>query len=236
MVSRPLEILRRAVEKTGNGDFSHRVSGGYCTEFQSLSESFNQMAEKLDRKTKAEWMHKASLEEANNKLQHMVVTDELTRVHSRKYLFSRLGEEIASAERTGNKLSVIFFDVDGFKQINDRHGHRTGDQVLVQVVSKISTMLRPYDIMARYGGDEFVILVPGTNQVQARDAAERIREHVSNSILEVDGNRLKITLSMGIATLDRLPSESPEKAADRLLSAADERLYQAKRQGRNCVV
>lgn len=72
--------------------------------------------------------------------------------------------------------------------------------------------------------------------MQARDAAERIREHVSNSILEVDGNRLKITLSMGIATLDRLPSESPEKAADRLLSAADERLYQAKRQGRNCVV
>lgn len=162
-VARPLEILRRAVEKTGNGDFSHRVSAGYCTELQSLSESFNQMAEKLDRKTKAEWMHKASLEEANNTLQHMVVTDELTRVHSRKYLFSRLGEEIASAERTGNKLSVIFFDVDGFKQINDRHGHRTGDQVLVQVVSKISTMLRPYDIMARYGGDEFVILVPGTN-------------------------------------------------------------------------
>lgn len=116
--------------------------------------------------------------------------------------------------------------------VRDRHWGAFHVGISIEQIN----MLRPYDILARYGGDEFVILIPGTSQVQAREAAERIREYVSNSVLEVDGKRLKITLSMGIATLDRLPSESPEKAADRLLSAADERLYQAKHRGRNCVV
>ncbi|RJX19202.1 MAG: GGDEF domain-containing protein [Desulforudis sp.] len=235
-VVRPIEILRRAVEKTGNGDFSHRVSIGYCTELQSLSKSFNQMAEKLDHKTKTEWMQKAALKEANTKLQQMVVTDELTSVHSRKYLFVRLIEEIAAAQRTGNKLSVIFFDIDGFKHINDRYGHRAGDMILVHVVNRIRALLRPYDVLARYGGDEFVILIPGTTQAQVREAAERIREQVSGSVFEVEGNRLKVTLSIGTTTLDRFDDESPEKTADRLLSEADERLYQAKRRGRNCVV
>ncbi len=235
-VARSVELLRRAMEKAGDGDFSRRVTLDSCAEFRSLSATFNRMLDDLDRRSKNEWMQKAAVEEANLRLREMVVADELTEARSRKYLFERLREEINVGQRTGKKLSVIFFDIDGFKRINDRYGHRAGDRFLVELIASIARQLRPYDVLARYGGDEFVILSPGTSERQARELAERVRRIAAETAVEIDGRPVRASLSMGVASIEWFEDEPAEITAEKLLVKADERAYRAKRQGGNRVV
>lgn len=161
------------------------------------------------------------------------VRDPLTRAHNRRYLVERLASEIAYANRHRSKLGLILFDLDHFKRVNDTHGHLAGDDVLREVSALVQRLIRAEDLFARFGGEEFVILVRGIEHANVGRFAERLRSKVE--MLEIAGSRdvLRVTISAGYALLDELPKE--QRTADDLLRTADERLYRSKQAGRNRV-
>lgn len=164
-------------------------------------------------------------------------TDVLTGMNNRRYLESRLGEEVAVAKRQQVPLSCLMLDVDHFKKVNDSYGHQAGDQVLREVVKRISGQIRTSDVAARYGGEEFAVLMPATRAAEAQKLAERIRTAVSATPMEVTpGQALTVTVSIGIAEIVPPRSATDLTAiGEGLLSEADVALYQAKADGRDRV-
>jgi two-component system cell cycle response regulator len=160
--------------------------------------------------------------------------DPLTRVFNRRYLDLRLVAELAGALSTSAQAAVLMADVDGLKQVNDRFGHMAGDRALSMVAARVLTAVRAEDWVARYGGDEFVIVAPGAHLVDAARLADRVRRSVEGLQLGARGESVRITLSIGAASLSEVPSSEVPAAA--LLELADQRLYRAKTSGRNCVV
>ncbi len=159
------------------------------------------------------------------------VRDGLTGVYNRRYFDERVAAEIAYAGRHDGALSVAFFDLDRFKQINDKHGHLTGDAVLRHVAVLITSLTRADDVVARYGGEELVVLGRGVSGEQAVIIAERIRLAVAGASIRWDDVVLRVTLSAGVASL----ASAREPTAAAFLGLADERLYAAKAAGRNRV-
>lgn len=161
------------------------------------------------------------------------VTDPLTGIFNRRYLDRRLRDEVLRARRYGAPLSLVFLDIDHFKRINDAHGHAAGDQILTELSTLLAGALRETDVLTRYGGEEFVLLIPHTSLEGATEIAERllrtIEDHPFN-LLRIF-TTLRITCSAGVASLAECAG-SPED----LLQMADERLYRAKTTGRNRVV
>jgi diguanylate cyclase (GGDEF)-like protein len=158
------------------------------------------------------------------------VFDRLTGLPNRRYVESLLDQAMAAARRTRRPLVLALADLDHFKQINDRHGHAAGDEVLRHAASTLSRAFRRSDVIARYGGEEFVILFPETEPAAAAERLEQLRADVARHSVPVPGAEVPITLSVGLAEFPR-DGESP---AD-LLACADQRLYAAKRAGRNRV-
>ena len=155
--------------------------------------------------------------------------DALTGLWNRKAIFEILDRELLRAERGKDPVGLIMIDVDHFKVINDTRGHAAGDSVLRIIASGIAAVVRPYDSVGRYGGEEFLIVAPGCGQTEACELAERVRSHIAGCNINVGGSQVKVSLSLGVAT---------GKAAsdvDRLLHEADAALYQAKNAGRNRV-
>jgi diguanylate cyclase (GGDEF)-like protein len=165
-------------------------------------------------------------------------TDVLTGWHNRRYLQTRLQEELARCRRERTPLTCLMIDVDHFKSINDRYGHLAGDEVLRQLAHCINGEVRSSDVSARYGGEEFVILLPNTSMDAGRLLAERIRQAVAVEAFElrsVEG-QLPITVSIGVAEHQPGSSEQDLKVAgERLIALADLALYEAKAGGRNVV-
>jgi diguanylate cyclase (GGDEF)-like protein len=169
-------------------------------------------------------------------VQKLAVTDSLTDVYNRRGFFSFGRREIERALRFGRSLSVILIDIDNFKDINDTYGHGVGDQVLRIVADRLKASVREIDILGRYGGDEFVILLPETEGPAASAAAERIRFHLAEPIAikgaapSLEGVRsfLNITASLGIANLSGHPQDLSS-----LIARADVAAYAAKQSGRN---
>jgi len=157
--------------------------------------------------------------------------DPLTGAYNRRHLDERLRAEISHAIRHGTELSVILFDIDHFKRINDEHGHAEGDAALKHVVHVGLGALRAEDVLARYGGEEFVIVLRGTLPAGAARAAERVLEALRSAPFECGGRDLHVTASAGVASLSEIPWPS---SAD-LLAKADARLYAAKAAGRDRV-
>ncbi len=158
--------------------------------------------------------------------------DPLTGAYNRRHFDDRLRAELAHATRHGTALSLIMLDVDHFKRVNDVHGHVCGDSALVHVFHVAIAALRAEDLLARYGGEEIVVLLRGSGVMGAVVAAERIRQSLERSPLSVEGRTVSLTLSAGCSAL----SECSGPAASELIGKADERLYAAKRAGRNRVV
>ncbi len=156
----------------------------------------------------------------------MVVKDGLTEIYNHKYIYERLEKEIKLARRYRKTLSVCMFDIDYFKKINDEYGHQIGDQVLKFFSNFLRTELRDTDIIGRYGGEEFVIILPETPILDAYNTAERLRVGIEGMLIE---KKIKITVSGGVAELLNEPN------ALELISKADMLLYIAKRGGRNRV-
>ncbi len=134
------------------------------------------------------------------------------------------------ADRDGQPLSVLFVDLDRFKLINDRHGHAAGDQCLRAVAGALAGALEEGDIFGRYGGEEFVVILPGRTGAAARQVGERLRAAVERQVTDWEGQPLRLTVSVGVAT--RLDGDRSPQA---LIERADKALYAAKRAGRNCV-
>lgn len=161
-----------------------------------------------------------------NRLQRQAEFDDLTAVHTRQPAQSVLRAEIKRAERHGVPVSVIIFDIDHFKAVNDEHGHPAADKVLQQMTRLVLRRLRENDLLARWGGEEFLVVLPHTAVEGAREAAEAIRGLIEQAVF-VDA--IDITVSLGVAAY--APGDTPE----RLVERADEALYAAKREGRNRV-
>ena len=167
------------------------------------------------------------LELKNISLSERVSIDNLTGIKNRYYFDERIKEEVDLAKRQKVSFSLLLFDLDHFKLVNDNFGHDVGDKVLKRVTDAVSKIIRSYDIFARWGGEEFVVLMPNTTEAEAVPAAEKIRktvEDISHPDIE------KITISIGIAIWEA------DDDVDQIFVKADKALYTAKNQGRNRVI
>jgi diguanylate cyclase (GGDEF)-like protein len=168
---------------------------------------------------------KERLEHAYATIAQQALKDSLTGLWNRRYLETRMSEEVARSERANDSLSILGVDLDGFKQVNDRHGHEAGDRVLVFVAETLLRSVRPTDVVTRLGGDEFVVLLSGMNHGDALAVAERM----VTSLHRKDEHEL-VTASVGVATAT--PKASEREAGRRLMREADAALLEAKRRGK----
>lgn len=163
----------------------------------------------------------------------MAITDQLTGLHNRRYMGRHLSTLVDGATKTDKPLSFLIMDIDHFKLVNDTHGHDIGDEVLREFSNRISANVRGIDLACRYGGEEFVVVMPDTEPDFAYTVAERLRKQVETTPFAIsrDPGNLNITISIGIAAV-----EGQSDTAETLLHRADQALYRAKREGRNRVV
>ncbi len=158
-------------------------------------------------------------------------TDEMTGLLNKRSFSPMLHKATEIAIQYSQPLSAMMIDADNLKQVNDTYGHKAGDKLILTIASTIKECLRTSDIICRYGGDEFVALLPQLPSDRAIETAERLRSAIENTSFDVDGQRITTTVSIGIATY---PDEVP--IAEELLEKADETLYESKKAGRNVVI
>ncbi len=163
----------------------------------------------------------------------MAITDQLTGLHNRRYMSRHLDTLIANAQKSARPISFLIMDIDFFKSVNDTYGHDIGDEVLRDFAGRLSANVRGIDLACRYGGEEFVVVMPDTDIAFASSIAERLRASVEATPFAISRppHKLNVTISIGIAA-----SEGPADTAEALLHRADQALYRAKREGRNRVI
>lgn len=171
----------------------------------------------------------AQLEQSLERVEQMAATDPLTGLYNRRHFGKVIDQMFAEAQRHSKDLSCVMIDLDGYKQLNDAFGHQVGDQLLVTAGKVINANMRRSDVAARYGGDEFVLLLPHADVNEAAHVADRIREQFKDASATILNRDLGVTMSIGISSLvGGLPPH-----ADLLVALADKALYRAKEQGRN---
>lgn len=164
------------------------------------------------------------------KLELMASTDKLTGAANRQAFEEYFAQSLARSVLDSTPMSVLIFDIDYFKRVNDQHGHNIGDLVIQTVSNMVKSQLRDEDLLCRWGGEEFLILLPNIDLSRSHDIAERIRASIEARVIRVNGNEIRVTVSVGVA--EHRTSEKPEE----LINRVDVALYQAKEQGRNRVV
>jgi diguanylate cyclase (GGDEF)-like protein len=171
-------------------------------------------------------------EQADARNRRLALQDDLTGLNNRRFIFEVLGQQLALAERHGWPMALLIVDVDHFKRVNDTHGHLIGDQVLRELAACIRSRLRAQDIAGRWGGEEFIVLLPDTDATGATVLAEDLRVAVQQlRCLDPQGRPLPLTVSIGL----HAQPQPTSRQRDELLAAADQAMYQAKRLGRNRV-
>jgi diguanylate cyclase (GGDEF)-like protein len=211
----PLKTLRQGADQFRAGDLSHRIPLTSGNEFGQLGQTFNGMAEKLQK-------DQAVLEELSSR-------DGLTGLDNYREFRRQLTEELQRSWRYGRPFSLMMLDLDHFKQVNDSLGHLAGDEALRGFTALISGEVRPVDRISRYGGEEFAVILPETSAAGVLATAERIRQIIATRPIRVDGERhVSLTVSIGVATY---PDDADSE--EKLIGAADQALYAAKHGGRN---
>jgi diguanylate cyclase (GGDEF)-like protein len=172
------------------------------------------------------------------RIQRMAVTDELTGLYNRRHFFERMEQMLATATRYDQALGLIILDIDNFKLVNDTYGHLVGDLVLRELAECLRQQSRKSDVIARYGGEELVLVLPETDLPGAVHTAEKVRMSLESRDIQLeDGRILRITASFGVAELNALCTLTPGVPinTEKLVEAADAALYRAKHSGRNRV-
>lgn len=208
------------------------------TELRKLVVEMNRKNEALHERNLELITIQEELFRVNQKLEQMAVTDGLTGCFNRRYLMQQLEHEVLLNMRYQIPFAIFLFDIDHFKQINDRYGHLVGDEVIRSTAEIVRTKLRRTDILARYGGEEFTIYLPHTNREQAELLAERIMLAVGENWVDAGSERVRVTISMGVLSesSEDLSFDDPKEYLREVFSGADSALYKAKDEGRNRVV
>lgn len=231
-ILRPLEHLTKHTRDIAQGHDLECVEIGGYREIESLGENFNQMVQRvnelnsdLNRKVEE---RTAALNQAVLELEEMSRRDPLTGVYNRRHLQEQGAIEISRSLRYELPLTLVMFDVDHFKSVNDTYGHGVGDEVLKAISSYVQQQLRVTDLFARTGGEEFCLLTPGSDMEGTNKLVERLRVALGEMEHCAGGKTLRVTCSFGIVAM-----ESQNATLEGLMQQADEALYQAKREGRN---
>lgn len=176
------------------------------------------------------------IRELRDKLKTLSTTDELTGLHNRKYLLERMEQEISRSKRYGTALSVLLFDLDFFKVVNDIYGYEWGDVLLKSIADKLKQLIRKEDILTRYGDEEFIVVLPNTSEDNAFLFAERFRKDIEKMefIPAGEEERHPITISGGISTFPCIPDT--EEDANTIIRYSEHALYNAKKRGKNKIV
>jgi diguanylate cyclase (GGDEF)-like protein len=183
------------------------------------------LQDELDQKNR-------ELEVANKRLKKLSITDGLTELFNHRHVHELLRDEFERSHRTEEPLAVVMIDLDRFKAVNDTYGHPTGDVVLYETARILKETAREIDMVGRYGGEEFIAILPNTDEEEAARFAERVRTAVEAHLYRDESNEIHMTCSSGAASFPAEGVETPEE----LLKSADEALYLAKESGRNRVV
>ncbi|MDX1491518.1 MAG: diguanylate cyclase [Pseudohongiellaceae bacterium] len=173
-------------------------------------------------------VNKLELQHANDALEKLSRTDRLTGLFNRGHWEERLGQEFRRSSRSGHISSLLMFDIDHFKKVNDTYGHQAGDAVICEVCDILRSTQRDTDIAGRYGGEEFAVVLPDTTAKQAFAFAERLRKKVDASVVKFEGLEIKFKISIGISQIDETM-----KGPEAWLSLSDQALYKSKNNGRN---
>lgn len=211
------------------------------TELRRQVDATHRQNEVLKERNRALMLMQDELYKTNQMLEQMAVTDSLTGCYNRRYLMQQLEHEVMTNMRYQIPFAIFLFDIDLFKNVNDRFGHIIGDEVLSSTAAAVKKTLRRTDILARYGGEEFSVYLPHTNQEQAKLLAQRVKEAVEFNIIQPGpGNQpIGVTISMGVLAVDkggRISVDNPKAYLRELFSEADAALYEAKHGGRNRIV
>ena len=226
LVLRRVRTLLDVADRIRTGDLAARTGFGAGTEeLTRLGAALDAMAQDLQ-------IRDQQLQEAMRRLNQQAATDQLTGLPNRRYLWEALGAELMRARRKQTPLAVMMLDIDHFKQINDRWGHDAGDRVLKNVTYAIRAVVRGSDIVARHGGEEFVVVLPEANEEIALARAEAVRAEIAGLQLTYGGESLgTVTASLGVVVSRRL-----SETAEDLVRIADQAMYEAKETGRDRVV
>ena len=235
LVSVQIGRINHVVQRVGEGQLDERVDEANSGILRPLATGINAMVARIAT-TQEELQQQITqatqeLRDQKDAAELAARTDSLTGVASRRAFSEAAEAEMQRALRYRSELSLLMMDLDHFKVVNDTHGHVTGDAVLVSFAQTVQQLVRKVDLVARLGGEEFVVLLPNITAEQATALAERIREAVYHSHLLVEGKPLQFSVSIGVAQFDRR-----ELSLTGWMARADAALYQAKAQGRNRVV
>jgi diguanylate cyclase (GGDEF)-like protein len=227
-IVRPLKRLSRDAGKVASGNLDVDIPVHGNNEVSYLTQVFNHMVSSLRRgQAEISQAHEALIEK-NRELHLLSITDGLTGLFNRKHLMDLFDMEMARTRRYRIPFTVMIADIDHFKKINDTYGHLAGDSVLRRIADTLVQVVRECDHVGRYGGEEFLIILPNSDAIGAMQMAQRIREKISQVRFHNDGNTISMTISVGVAQC-----VDGKDSVEAILSRADTALYQAKANGRN---
>jgi len=201
-------------------------------ELGRLNLSYEQLVIELKQAKEKSDQLSHELKDANMRLKDLVYVDALTGLYNHRFFQESLDKELSRAKRYHSSVSLILFDIDFFKKVNDTYGHPAGDQVLINIAKEIKKTVRPSDIVSRYGGEEFTVILPETDITGVKVFAARLRRCVEGIITKVEDQQLMVTISLGGTSFS---PEHTETSKDDLIQAADRALYMSKNNGRNQV-
>jgi diguanylate cyclase (GGDEF)-like protein len=217
----PLTHLTAGAFRVASGDLDVAIDVRGQDEIAYLTRVFNDMVEQINAA-------QGQLREQNRELEILSVTDPLTGLYNRQHLTVKIQDLLEKSARENLPFALLMLDLDHFKRLNDDYGHLAGDQALRDVADHLRHTLRDTDYAARFGGEEFLIILPGLDVELAMKTAERIRKAVCKDRIKFDGGEVELTLSAGVAVFP-----DAGRTVDSLVQAADAALYAAKEGGRN---
>jgi diguanylate cyclase (GGDEF)-like protein len=228
-IEEPSSVARDAGAQPGQVDLTGRAS----QELANLNVRYEALVHSLERVIAQKQQLEHDLRETNARLERLASVDELTGLLNRRALEAALQRDMARADRERHAFSILLLDIDHFKRVNDTWGHQAGDAVLTMVGATLIQTLRGSDVAGRFGGEEFMCLLPVTDTVGAQVVAERLRTSLLERTVQASDASIRVTVSIGIATVC---GPGCRAANQSIVRRADECLYRAKAEGRNRVV